>query len=109
MEEAEKLIGTNDEDVKKREDLLIQKVNIAYEKAIKRAVVEFKYFEKLNDKIKPTSGQVRRIVERVITSFKGEFDELVEPFQKELISQYENGLKEASQLLAIRDQEKKEI
>jgi DNA-directed RNA polymerase specialized sigma24 family protein len=103
MEEARMLIEQNDIDLKKREDELIQKVNTAYEKAIKMAVVDFKYLEKLNPKIKPSSAQVRKIVERVIESFSQEFNELTEPFQKELVLQYTEGLKEASQLLALRD------
>jgi hypothetical protein len=106
MEEARMLIEQNDVDLKAREDELIQKVDTAYEKAIKEAVKEFKYLEKLNPKVKPSSGQVRKIVERVIESFSQEFNELTEPFQKELVAQYAEGLKEASQLLAIRDRER---
>ena len=104
MEEAEKLIEGNDEDLKKREDELIRKVNTAYEKAVREAVKEFKYLTLLNDRVKPSSGQVRKIVERVIKGFSKEFNELAKPFKEELGKQYGEGLLEASRLLALRDE-----
>jgi hypothetical protein len=104
MEEAQKLIEENDSELKAREDELIQQVNGAYEKAVKEAVKEFTYLSKLNPNIKPSSAQVKKIVENVMDGFGKEFNKLAEPFRKELLLQYEKGLKEASLLLAIRDE-----
>jgi len=107
MEDAKKLIEQNDLDLKKREDELIKEVNKAYDKAIKRAMVEFKYLEKINPKVKPSSIQVRKIVERVIKTFGNEFNKLADPFQKELVHQYEEALKESATLLALRERKAK--
>ena len=104
MEEARQLIEQNDEDLSKRETELIRNVNKAYKEAIMQAVKEFQYLAKINPLIKPSSEQVKKIVARVIESFSSEFNKLSEPFRKELLRQYEKGLVEAAQLLALRDQ-----
>jgi len=103
MEDLQHVIEQNDVELKNREDALIQKVNHAYDEAIKEAVEEFQYLLKLNPKVKPSSGQVKRILDRTIGAFRAEFETLVDPFQKELVAQYEAGLREASQILASRD------
>jgi hypothetical protein len=109
MDTVAKLIANNDAELKKREDILIQKVNRAYENAIKGAVRDFHYLMKLNPKIKPTFGQVAKILDNMITDFQEEMNTLVKPFQKELANQYEEGLREAGNLLAFRDQKKANV
>ncbi|OGM10507.1 hypothetical protein A2Z67_02800 [Candidatus Woesebacteria bacterium RBG_13_36_22] len=101
--QLQQLIEENDTELKKQEDLLLEQVNIAYEKAIKKAIKEFKYLEKINDKVKPTSAQVKKILDKTIEAFRHEFETLASPFQKELVAQYENSLKESATVLALRD------
>jgi len=108
MENLQNVIEQNDVDLKNREDALIQKVNHAYDNAVKEAIKEFQYLSKLNPDVKPSRAQVGKILDRTIGAFRGEFETLVDPFQKELVAQYEAGLREASQILAFRDVEKKE-
>lgn len=104
--EIKKLIEKNDEELKKREDILIRKVDAAYEEAIKQAKKEFLYLTKVNPDIKPSHEQVKKIIMRMIASFRGEFGKLVKPFQEELVRQYEDALTEAASILAVRDEEK---
>jgi membrane-associated HD superfamily phosphohydrolase len=107
MDELVNVIEHNDEELKKREDLLIQKVNHAYEKAVKGAIKDFRYLMKLNDKVKPTNKQVAKILDNMIRDFRDELETLIEPFQKELVKQYEEGLIEAGQVLAFRELKEK--
>jgi hypothetical protein len=109
MDELVKVIEHNDSELKKREDLLIQKVNTAYEKAVKGAIRDFRYLMKLNDKIKPSSHQVSKILDNMMKDFRDELETIVEPFQKELVKQYEEGLIEAGQVLAFREQKDKGV
>jgi hypothetical protein len=106
MEDLQSVIEQNDIDLKNREDSLIQKVNHAYDEAVKEATSQFQYLLKLNPDVKPSNGQVKRILDRTIAEFRSKFEELVEPFQKELVAQYEAGLREASQVLAVREEKK---
>ena len=103
MDELVNVIEQNDDDLKKREDLLIKKVNHAYAKGIEKMIKNFRYLMKLNPNIKPSSKQVAKILDTMIKEFNEEMAELVEPFQRELVKQYEEGLNEAGTILAFRE------
>jgi len=104
--EIKELIEQNDQKLKKRESDLITKVNEAYTKAIEAAREEFKYLEKLNPSIKPSDGQVKRILDKTMKAFSEEFDELVKPFQEAIRTSYEEGLQETSELVSIVKEQK---
>lgn len=97
------LIEENDKELKETEDKLVEKVNIAYEKAIKGAIKEFKELEKLDPKYKVSSSEVQEILEKTIKAFKGEFETIVGPYREELVNNYERSLSEASIFLAAVD------
>jgi acyl-CoA reductase-like NAD-dependent aldehyde dehydrogenase len=99
MADIGKLIEQNDDNLKVRENELINKVNIAYEKAIKEAFKEFKYLEKLNPNIKPSKEQVRKILKRTMAAFSEEMEKLIEPISKATQESYQEGLSETEQIL----------
>ena len=107
MEEVRRLIESDDQKLKLREQKLIQKINVAYEKAVKEAMKEFKYLEKLNPDITPTHVQVKKILAKALVAFQKEYESLVEPIREAMKESYEDGLGETGQILAVLDRKKR--
>ena len=91
------LIKQNDGKLKEREEVLITRINIAYEKAIKNAIKEFKELEQIDSKV--STAQVKKILERALNAFSEEMDRLVSPIAEATQDSYEEGLNETGQIL----------
>jgi len=99
MADIVKLIEKNDDKLKVREDKLIEQINTAYESAIKEAIKEFKYLEKLNANITPSRAQVANILKKTMTAFSEEMEKLVDPITKATQESYDEGLHETGQIV----------
>ena len=100
------LIEQNDTKLKNKEDQLIVEVNQAYKKAITKATEEFKALEKVSSDTKVNSEEVKKILARMIGSFRAEFEVIISPFQKELENCYDEALEESALLVASSMEEK---
>jgi predicted transcriptional regulator len=94
-----KLIEKNDDKLKVRENKLIEQINTTYERAIKEAIKEFKYLEKLNPNIKPSKAQVANILKKTMSAFSEEMEKLVDPITKTTQESYDEGLSETGQIV----------
>ncbi len=99
VEELRRIIESNDQKLKVREQKLIRDIDIAYEKAVKEAIKEFKYLEKLNPDVKPSNSQVKKILIKALNAFQEEYNSLIEPIKKAMEESYGDGLSEAGQIL----------
>jgi protoporphyrinogen oxidase len=98
-----KLIEQNDDKLKVREDKLIERINLAYEKAIKEAIKEFKHLEKIDQK--PSRVQVANILKKTMNAFSEEMEKLVDPITKATIESYDEGLNETGQIVKASREE----
>jgi len=94
------LFNKNDDVARKVENELIDRINVAYEKAVKAAIEKFKALEKTEGK-EVDREAVRKILDKTMAAFKDEFVGIAEPIQVATFDAYKDGLKETRDALTM--------
>lgn len=100
------IIQKNDEELRKREDALIQKMDSAYDEAVKIAEEKFKKLEKISPDAKVSSEEVQKIMDEVGEEFAKKFEQLIEPVREAMLESYIDSLKETTEFLKQSIKEK---
>jgi hypothetical protein len=99
--ELASLFGTNDRNLTMVENDLIEKINLAYDKALKPAIKEFKELEKMDGGKEADRKAVQKILDKTLAAFREEYSKLIEPIQDATVKAYLDGLAETKDILKI--------
>ena len=94
-----KLIKNNDVLIRKREDVLMSEINEVYIQACKKALNKFKVLK--DSKETSVTKEISKVLDKTMEAFSNEFNKLVKPVTLSTQESYEEGLREAGQLIEL--------